>query len=191
MMYPNATDSQLAEIRAQWAEQIRLKEARIVETNGAVLNVQPSITRGTSCITSIVKEEPLQGGQLTGASYIIGVEDNLYTRFLTTGPNQGSGLSAKLSGINASGDVYVRAKYGQTGAGKQNYIIVWGGNSTIDWNWVPIGYTQISSSSADYYYIGPVGAGKAYNYTSIGTNSMMNIYDYNDVMVDWVWFKDY
>ena len=61
MMYPNASDAKLAEIRDLWVKQIELRENMIASTNGAVLKFQPSaLTSDPSYFIYLTKIEPLR-----------------------------------------------------------------------------------------------------------------------------------
>ncbi|MCW3982660.1 MAG: hypothetical protein NWE96_01530 [Candidatus Bathyarchaeota archaeon] len=191
LMYPNATDAKLAEIRGLWIKQIELREKMIADTNGAVLKFQPSaLTVNPSYLTYLTKIEPLYGGQVINPNGILGGSINYdYTRFLTTGLNQGAGIAGRLSYDYSFGQVYVYGKLGPTGPGHTgNYIIVWGSNSGLDWSWEPIGYTQLINSWA-YHYVGYTST--TYKYAAVGCNTMMGDQCiYNDLLADMLWFTN-
>lgn len=191
MMYPNASESKLAEIRGLWVKQIELREKMIADTNGAVLKFQPSaLTSTPSYLTYLTKIEPLYGGQVINPYGILGGSINYdATRFLTTGLGQGAGIAGKLSSDYAFGQVYVFGKIGPTGPGHVgNYIIVWGSNTGADWSWVPIGYSQLSTWWA-YYYVGYTST--TYKYAAVGCNTMMGDQCvYNDLLADMLWFTN-
>jgi hypothetical protein len=198
MMYPNASDSKLDEIRALWVKQIELKQERIEATNGAVLNFEPLALLSTpSYLIYLTKIEPLYGGQVINPNGIVGGSINRdLTRFYTPGLGQGASVAGRLSSNYASGDVYVVGKLGPTGAGHTgNYLIVWGSNTGADWSWEPIGYTHIVypynppywMPSSAYHYVGYTS--NTYKYAAVGCNTMMGDQCvYNDVMADMLWF---
>jgi hypothetical protein len=199
MMYPNASDSKLDEIRALWMKQIELKQERMESNNAAVLNLNPSVLLSTtSYLSYLTKIEPIGGGQVINPNGIVGNTLNQdFTRFYTPGLNQGAGVAGRLSSDYASGDVYICGKLGPTGAGKTgNYLIVWGSNTGADWSWEPIGYTHIVypynppwyMPSSAYHYVGYTS--NTYKYAAVGCNTMMGEECvYNDVMADMIQFS--
>jgi hypothetical protein len=200
MMYPNATESKLAEIRQLWVEQIQLKNQRIAETSNSILTFDPSrVTAQASLnpastmsttyrMSTYLWKEEISGGTVTDGAHMTGSQDYSYTRFYTPSLNQGASVAGELSSTHSKGDVYVVGKLGPTGAGHTgNYLIVYGSNSTTDWTWVPIGYSQIGTYDS-YYYVGNTGSGRVYRYISVGANTMMGSMDvYNDIYGDSVY----
>jgi len=182
-MYPGATDRELDQVRAQWAEQISLKMERIKETNGAVLTSNPT-TRATAYINIFLRVEDFGGGSTTNPRYVLGYPDGTFARFYTPGANQ----TATVVGTTLTltkGDVYAIGYRSTTSTGQ--YAIVYasttGGAEIKDWP--PIGYTKISTTptnSADHY----VGyAGTAYQYLAVGCNTYMGgAATYNDFYLD-------
>jgi len=93
VLYPGVTDSQLAQARAQWAEQIILKMERIKETNGAILNPN-STTRTTAYLNTLVRTEDIGGGSTTTPSNALKGPDSKYARFYTPSSGQATTVVA-------------------------------------------------------------------------------------------------
>lgn len=200
MMYQNAPASRLAEVRAEWTAVLELKQQRIIETGGAVLNFQPSLLTdtGSYMATYLPPPESFPAGgtqQITNPANTVGLIDYAYTRFYTPGLNQGVGVKGILSNLYSYGDVYVYAKLGPTGAQHTgNLIFVYASNSTADWSWDPIGVNQVTYPYnwpyAAYVYIGHTLGINNYEYVVVCTGTTYPGWEYNDVLGDMVWFTN-
>jgi hypothetical protein len=60
LMYPNASDAKIAEIRAEWAEQIAFNQKSAAQTNGTVLHSSQSLS--IAYMSTFIKTEDLWGG---------------------------------------------------------------------------------------------------------------------------------
>ena len=202
----DASPATLSEVRNIWLHQLALKQERIESTKGAVLNFQPSEQSYQDSGTPsagymsqfIAPEEEFDGGQVTNPTYIEGFQDYNYVRFLTPyfdPPYTQSGASIKgQMNLHVTGDVYVPAKLGPTGAEQNgNYLIVYGSNnpdaSLQEWVYGFIGCEEVTYPNgwynAPYVYIGYTS--NVYKYMSIGCVNMGGSCTYNDVLADAIW----
>jgi len=185
MMYPDASEELLAQVRAQCAEQMAINEKYKAQLDTTFGNGQ---TRATASLSAVNIEE-INGGHVYDAQNIIGTQNLAYTRFLTTGLNQGASVYGSMTNPSAKGTVSIAAKMGPTGAGQSgNYVIVWGSQTgALHGTWDYIGKTQIPTSGPLILYVGYTTT--SYPYIAVGTNTMMGgSVTYNDVMVDCITF---
>jgi hypothetical protein len=190
---PNASSTKIAEVENHWLNQMILKQEQIASTNGAVLNFKPSDTRSGSYMSQYLDYEVFGGGVVYNPTYIVGLIDGLFTRCYTPYNGGGASVVGQLSYAYSTGHVYVYAKLGPTGTGKNgNYFIVYGSNyPDAPWEyWVEnvIGWAPITLTYASYVYIG--WTPRTYSYACVGAVAMGGNCTYNDVMGDIVWFTN-
>jgi hypothetical protein len=185
IMYPDVSEEKLAEVRAQWIEQITLKERLIAETNDAILKPDPT-TRASAHISSVTNTCTSGGGTLTNPSNIAGTSDGKFARFYTPSTDQCATVVGQMS-ATAAGNYYISAYRGGSSTG--NYVVLWGSASGNGNTWVPIGYAQITSTGTSAYYVGY--ASTAYSYVEVVcTTYLGGLATYNDVYIDYV-FNNY
>ena len=181
VMYPDASDEKLAEVRAQWIEQLALNEQRIAETNRAVL--KPNPTRGCAYMNTFIRVEDFSGGTTTNPRNVLGISDGSFARFYT--PNAGQCATVVATASTATtGDTYVVGYRSSTSTGQ--YAIVYGSTSGNAGTWQGIGYAKISSTGTNLYFVGY--AGTAYSHLAVGCNTYMGgLSTYNDFYLDCVY----
>ncbi len=195
---PNASSTKIAEVEGHWLNQMLLKQERIASTNGAVLRAAPeSLTDSWSYMSQWLRDEPLYGGQIIGGPWLVGIPNGWFARWYTPNINQGATTIGQMSNAYSTGDVYVRACLGPTGAGQNgNYLIVYGSNdpdaSLEEWmenviGWAQIGYPYTWPWSGINYFIGFTH--NTYRYVAVGVTTFTGGIDtYNDVMGDSIYF---
>ncbi len=174
----NGNATQLERIRNQMLEQEKIKQDRIVETKGAVLNLVlpekarllldwPPIYSYLSTVEDDWTSPDESYGYIDNEHNLEGTADNNYAHLHTDDwnhvydPDYVMGGEAFAAGYMyggwASGDFYVHAKRGpHWQSGWQNYVILY---TTDDLNtpfgeWNYLGYGSANSSSAIDVYIG-------------------------------------
>ncbi len=140
LMYPNASSTQLDQVRTQVSEQIALNQKRIAETNGAVLNFKLSTITSGSCMSQYLYNEAWNGGVVYNPANLEDLVDYTYAEFYTPNLNQTAAIVGQMSSTNAGGDVYIASKLGPNGAGHTGNIFnVWVSNSSAqygDWRYL-------------------------------------------------------
>jgi len=199
VMHRGASEEKLAEVRAQYASQIAFNEKMAAERKDE--NIQNRQARRSSVYFYALSTDPnnpelINGGTVTSPSNILGTQDLSFTRFLTSGSDQGASVFGALSGTAPSGAaVDVLAKIGSTGAGKFGNIInvhgsEYGGRFDP---WYYIGtvciVTPYAASYPVWYRVGYTE--KAFPFITVGTHNFAGLMaEYNDVLVDcveWQW----
>jgi hypothetical protein len=201
---PNAGPAEIAKIRAMTIEQFTLNQKRIADTNGAILNphsppAQASSSRSFAYMSSYIRSEIVgQSASLLWPTNLIGQMDGQGALLFTPYPNSHVAVIGAMSSTTYGADVYVTAKLGATGAGKiGNYAVVWGcwfddQTPPPDYLWVPIGFSQITTSDWGWYFIGSAGTWFAFNDVTVSVLTSMTppggppggLCQYNDILVD-------
>lgn len=188
IMYQGASSAKIAEIRAEWAEQIAFNQKSATQTDSTVSSQSLSI----AYMSTYLRSEDLWGGVTYNPSNVAGTADFNYARFYTPSLNQAAQVVGQLSSP-MNGRVNILAKLGPTGAGHTgNYLVVWGSETGADWTWHSIGYAQVtqpySSPYAVYYYVGTTMT--VYSYVTVSAVTTMGPMDvYNDVLADAVYYN--
>ncbi len=197
--------TKLNEVRNIWLNQIAIKQERVCNTDGAVLSpntealsknsVHDSGTPSDSYLSNMLWTEPFGGGSITDPHNVEGYRDYYYTRLLAPYNASGASVVGEMS-LHSTGDFYVPAKLGPTGAQHVgDYLILMGCNYPSaplqEWVYGFIGYVQISCPNSEfdapYVYVGYTS--NVYKYITAGT-VIMNISStnsYSDILVDAVW----
>lgn len=189
LLHPNASLTELNQIRLQWANQIRLNQERITSTNGAVQHFSPMT--GSSYLSSVVYTYMYGTGAVYNPNAIVGLIDYNFARLYTPNLDDEAFIIGQMTSANA-GDVYFVSKLGPTGAQHTgNYLIGFGSNDPYapmgQWNF--IGYAQITWPyywpKAPYVYIGT--ASQTFRYIAVCAWAAGGLDPYNDVLVDCIW----
>jgi len=186
--YPNATSSQLDQIRAEWANQLLIDQEHA--PGSAEGMASPMIgERSGACLATVDKVEHTDAGQLIGqASAMTGWQDNVMCELFTPNYNDMIAVEGAMSSSLAWGQVYA---YGCQTWGSQwytgNYILCYASNSESlpHTQWTFIGYVQFVELSGNCYFIGYTAA--SYKYMSFGCMNMGGQDAYNDIYVDCGW----
>lgn len=190
LMYPNANDAKIAEIRAEWAEQIAVNQKSAAQTNGKGLVSSQMLQ--IAYMSTFIRTEDLWGGVTYNPTGLVGTGDFNYAQFYTPSLNQAAQVVGQLSSP-MNGRVNILAKLGPTGAGHTgNYLVVWGSVTGADWTWHSIGYAQVtqpySAQYPVYYYVGTTLT--TYGYVTVSAVTTMGpLCIYNDVLADAVFYN--
>jgi hypothetical protein len=188
-MHPNATATELNQIRTQWANQLAINQQHAPDSRSAFA---PAFVPSGGCyFGTIVKPEHYLGGQIIGQpSVILGPADNVYCELLAPGLNDFAAICGTWTSATAHGQIYSHvllshgaATWGTLG----NYLICLASND-IDADprtWPFIGYVNVQGETSYWAYTGY--SSSSYTYWNFGVWTAGGQVLSNDIYLDSVW----
>jgi hypothetical protein len=193
-LHPNATSTELNQIRTQWANQIALRQKRIAETNGAVLSFSPlNALTGMNFMAAVLRWWAYGTGFVAAPTQLVGAPDGYGTEFVTRNIGDEAFDIGRMTSLTSHEDVYLHTQLGPTWQyGPGNYVMVFASNdpNAPMGSWTFINYRQVTTTwpNWQWLYIGSTMQGQTFGYVTVACWSAGGLDMYNDIFVDSVVF---